>query len=211
MKITIAEPVLINEVEQFKPIIAEETRKKLSEIFADVPDSEGGIPPESKDVLKQIKLDVQARCVARMQRYSEHKDEREHMLRVLGAAAYAAGILADTTLTRTESYWVEYAFQWARAYLFREKLPMPDTHLGVSAAALLYPRGTCGHTDIYLGDIGVRATKLLSTLVGENEFNRGEQYPVTYDRVESIGTCNLYDGMAGTVYTEDGVAWFAGF
>lgn len=222
MKITIAEPVLINEVEQFKPIIAEETRKKLSEIFADVPNNEGGVPPESKDVLKQIKLDVQARCAERMQRYAAHKDDREHMLRVLGAAARVASIPVDTTLTRTESYQVEYAFQWAKAYLFREKLPMPDTHLGISVAALIYPRGTCGYTDIYLSDIGIRATKLLATLggsipsavnqlVGVREFNRDEQYPVTYDRAELIGTCNLYDGMAGTVYTEDGVAWFAGF
>lgn len=222
MKITIAEPVLTNEVEQFKPIVAEETRRKLSEIFADVPNNEGGVPPESKDVLKQIKLAVQARCAERMQRYAAHKDDREHMLRVLGAAAWVASILEDTTLTRTDSYRVEYAFQWAKAYLFREKLPMPDTHLGVSAAALMYPRGTCSRTDIYLGDIGVRATKLLSTLsgsipsavttlVGASRFDRDMQYPVTYEGTEWFACCNVYDGMAGTVYTEDGVAWFAGF
>lgn len=216
MKITIAEPVLTNPFEQFKPIVATNTRKLLAEMFtADGTVSEE-VQPLDKEVLKEMKRLVYTGCYNKMvKRYSEHKSPEEHMLRAVGVAA----CVADFKDNREGSYRVEFAFQWLRGYLFKNNLPMPTDFPANTLGALHYPANTCGYMDSHLSVMGVLSSKLLSHL--ENAipsallalhkpctqvyYGEGLYETMIPTTVRYVG------GYCGVTYTEGGTAWFAGF
>lgn len=151
MKITIAEPVLTNPLEQFEPIVATNTRKLLAEMFMVDDTATEEVQPLDKEVLKEMKRLVYTGCNSRMNReYSEHNSPEEHMLRAVGVAA----TIADFKDNREGSYRVEFAFRWLRGYLFKNNLPMPTDSPTNTLGALYYPAGTCGYMDIHLSDMG---------------------------------------------------------
>lgn len=219
MKITIAEPVLTNPLEQFKPIVAERTRKELAKLFPEQAAS-AEVEPLSKEELKALKEVVHAACEERLRGMSVSETPEYFMLQVLGTAG---AVCADRGVEgRVGSYRVEYAFQWARAYLFRNKLPTPSDYPADVFGALQYPSYTCGYMDhkmvrvahvpmsrvLYLmqQELPSMLTPLLPavpdyTLKGNTPFDNVVKPTEVYG-------CN---GVRGTVYTEAGTAWFAGF
>lgn len=217
MKITIAEPVLTNPLEQFKPIVATNTRKLLAEMFPAEDTATKEVQPLDKEVLKEMKQLVYTGCDNKMvKRYSEHKSPEEHMLRAVGVAA----TVANFKDTREGSYRVEFAFQWLRGYLFKNNLPMPTDFPTNTLGALYYPAGTCGYMYTHLSDMRVPSSKLLrhledavpSALLALHEPRtqsyHGESLSGT---MEVQTTVHSAGGYCGVVYTEGGTAWFAGF
>lgn len=217
MKITIAEPVLTNPLEQFKPAVATITRELLAEMFTADDTATTDIQPLDKEVLKEMKQLVYTGCDNKMaMRYRGHTSPEEHMLRAVGVAA----VVADFEANREGSYRVEFAFQWLRGYLFKNNLPMPTDFPANTLGALCYPARTCGYMDNHLSRMWVVPSNLLhalgnavpSVLLGMYE-PRTQPY---------LGT-GLYEGREvqtevygmgdyrGVVYTESGTAWFAGF
>ncbi|QHJ80660.1 MAG: hypothetical protein [Caudoviricetes sp.] len=217
MKITIAEPVLTNPLEQFKPIIAVRTRQLLAEMFPDTDTAAEEVQPLDKEVLKEMKQLVYTGCDNKMiALYSEHKSPEAHMLRAVGVAA----LVANFEENREGSYRVEFAFQWLRGYLFKNKLPMPTEFPANTLGALCYPECTCSHMDHYLICMGVVPSKLLSHLrdaVPSGLLALYEPPMRSYygeDLYEGNGVQTEVYGMGdyrGVVYTEGGTAWFAGF
>ena len=217
MKITIAEPVLTNPLEQFKPIVATKTRKLLAEMFSADGTVTEEVQPLDKEVLKEMKQLVYTGCDKEMAaRYSEHKSPEVHMLRAVGVAAH----VADFKDNREGSYRVEFAFQWLRGYLFKNNLPMPTDFPANTLGALCYPAHTCGYMDNYLHNMGVPRSKLLkhladavpSVLLGM--YNPGVQFYYgkgLYEGRELQTEVYGVGGYCGVVYTESGTAWFAGF
>jgi hypothetical protein len=217
MKITIAEPVLTNPLEQFKPAIAVNTRKLLAEMFPDDDTAAVEVQPLDKEVLKEMKQLVYTGCDNKMTaRYSEHVLPEAHMLRAVGVAA----LVADFEENREGSYRVEFAFQWLRGYLFKNNLPMPTEYPANTLGALSYPARTDGYMDDYLRELRVIHTRLLMYLqdaVPAVLLALHEPCTRTY-----LGK-GLYAGREvqtevygmgdyrGVVYTENGTAWFAGF
>ena len=217
MKITIAEPVLTNPLEQFKPIVATNTRKLLAEMFPADDTATEEVQPLGKEVLKEMKQLVYTGCDNRMvSRYSEHGSPEVHMLRAVGVAA----TIADFKDTREGPYRVEFAFQWLRGYLFKNNLPMPTEFPANALGALYYPAYTCGYMDNHLTSMGVPPSSLLkhlgdavpTVLIGMYEPHTqpycGEGLyggRVVQTEVRGAG------GYCGVVYTEGGTAWFAGF
>lgn len=217
MKITIAEPVLTNPFEQFKPIVATNTRKLLAEMFTADDTVSEGVQPLDKEVLKEMKQLVYTGCDNKMvKRYSEHKSPEEHMLRAVGVAA----TVANFKDTREGSYRVEFAFQWLRGYLFKNNLPMPTDSPTNTLGALYYPANTCGYMDIHLSDMRVLSSKLLryledaipSALIAlhgpRTQSYHGESLSGTREVQTAVHSAG---GYCGVVYTEGGTAWFAGF
>lgn len=219
MKSTIAEPVLTNPLEQFKPIVAEHTRKELAKLFPEQAAS-AEVDPLSKEELKALKEVVHAAC-----------EERLRVMLLSGAPAYfmlqvlstAGAVCADMGVEgRVGSYRVEYAFQWARAYLFRNKLPTPSDYPADVFGALLYPARTCGYMNhkmswvvhvpasrvLYLMEQGLpSALTALLPAVPNYTLTGSTGYEGVVKPTEVYG-CN---NIRGTVYTEAGTAWFAGF
>lgn len=217
MKITIAEPVLTNPFEQFKPTVATNTRKLLAEMFPAEDTATEEVQPLDKEVLKEMKKLVYTGCDNKMaKRYSEHKSPEEHMLRAVGVAAY----IADFKDNRAGSYRVEFAFQWLRGYLFKNNLPMPTDFPANTFGALHYPAKTCGYMDNHLSAMGVPSSKLLGQLEDAvpgallnlhepcTQVYRGEGL---YEAMEVQTVVRYVGGYCGVVYTEGGTAWFAGF
>ena len=217
MKITIAEPVLTNPLEQFKPIVATNTRKLLAEMFPADDTAPDKVQPLDKEVLKEMKQLVYTGCDNQMAvRYSEHKSPEMHMLRAVGAAA----TIANFEDNREGSYRVEFAFQWLRGYLFKNNLPMPTEFPANTLGALAYPAHTCGYMDAYLSSMRVPSSRLLKHLADAVP-------PVLLGMynpdVQTYSGKSLYEGREaqtevfgmgnyrGVVYTESGTAWFAGF
>ena len=217
MKITIAEPVLTNPLEQFKPVVATNTRELLAEMFPSEDTATEEVQPLAKEVLKEMKQRVYTGCYNLMTaRYSEHASLEMHMLRAVGVAAAAA----DFKENREGSYRVEFAFQWLRGYLFKNNLPMPTDFPANTLGALRYPSRTCGYMDGYLSSMRVLPSKLLMHLESAvPEVVLAMHTPLT----ETYYGTGLYDGnevrtevfgiggLCGVVYTESGTAWFAGF
>lgn len=217
MKITIAEPVLTNSLEQFKPIVATKTRELLAEMFTVDDTVSEEVQPLDKEVLKEMKRLVYTGCDSRMFAwYSEHKSPEEHMLRAVGVAACIAAFKDN----REGSYRVEFAFQWLRGYLFKNNLPMPTDFPANTLGALRYPSRTCGYMDNHLSSMGVPSSKLLKhldnavppVLLGMYEARTQTYYGGGLLQGSEIRT-EVYDvgGYCGVVYTESGTAWFAGF
>lgn len=217
MKITIAKPVLINRLEQFKPIIAKNTRKLLAEMFpADyiAPDK---VQPLDKEVLKEMKQLVYKGCDNQMaMRYIKHESPEMHMLRAVGVAARTA----DFKNNREGSYRVEFAFQWLRGYLFKNNLPMPTDFPANTLGALCYPASTCGYMDIHLSSMGVPNSRLLQHLVEAVPSVLFDMYEARIQTYYGEGMCQgkevrtevyAMGYYCGVVYTESGTAWFAGF
>lgn len=217
MKITIAEPVLTNPLEQFKPTVATSTRKLLAEMFPAADTAPVDVRALDKEVLKEMKQLVYTGCDNKMaSRYAEHASPEEHMLRAVGVAA----LVANFEENREGSYRVEFAFQWLRGYLFKNNLPMPTDFPANTLGALCYPSRTCGYMDNRLSHMRVVSSKLLphlSDAVPSVLLNMYE--PLT----QSYYGKGLYEGKevqtevygmgdyCGVVYTESGTAWFAGF
>ena len=217
MKITIAEPVLTNPLEQFKPAVATNTRKLLAELFPIGDTVTEEVQPLDKAVLKEMKQLVYTGCDSKMGAwYSEHPSLEAHMLRAVGVAASVANFEEN----RAGSYRVEFAFQWLRGYLFKNNLPMPTEFPANALGALTYPAYTCSYMDFYLGDIGVQSSRLLSQLhnaVPSVLLAMHEPRTQTYygkglhgGREVQTEVCRQGD-YRGVVYTESGTAWFAGF
>ena len=217
MKIIIAEPVLTNPLEQFKPIVATNTRKLLAEMFPADDTAPEKVQPLDKEVLKEMKQLVYTGCDNKMaKRYSEHKSPEEHMLRAVGVAA----TIADFKDNREGSYRVEFAFQWLRGYLFKNNLPTPTDFPANTFGALHYPSNTCGYMDNHLSAMGVPSSKLLNHLENAmpsallalhepcTQVYRGEGLYETREVQTSVHCVGDY---CGVVYTESGTAWFAGF
>ncbi|QHJ81325.1 MAG: hypothetical protein [Caudoviricetes sp.] len=217
MKITIAEPVLTNPLEQFKPIVATSTRKLLSEMFPTEDTATDEVPPLDKEVLEEMKQLVYTGCDNKMaSRYSEHKSPEVHMLHAVGVAA----LVANFEENREGSYRVEFAFQWLRGYLFKNNLPMPTEFPANALGALSYPMRTCGCMDTYLSVLGVPVTKLLYSL---QEAVPPVLLALYEPRTQAYYGKGLYESKEvqtevysmgdyrGVVYTENGTAWFAGF
>lgn len=217
MKITIAEPVLTNPLEQFKPIVATNTRKLLAEMFPAEDTATEEVQPLDKEVLKEMKQLVYTGCNSRMnRRYSEHNSPEEHMLRAVGVAA----TVADFKDNREGSYRVEFAFQWLRGYLFKNNLPMPTDFPANTLGALHDPANTCGYMDNHLSAMGVPSSKLLrhlknaipSALLALHEPCTQAYYGEGLYETRKVQTVVRYvGGYCGVVYTEGGTAWFAGF
>lgn len=217
MKITIAEPVLTNPLEQFEPIVATNTRKLLAEMFTVDDTAAGEVQPLDKEVLKEMKQLVYTGCDNKMvKRYSEHKSPEEHMLRAVGVAA----TVANFKDTREGSYRVEFAFQWLRGYLFKNNLPMPTDFPTNTLGALYYPADTCGYMDVHLSDMRVQSSKLLrhledaipSALIALHGPRTQSYYGEGLSGTREVQTVVLSaGGYCGVVYTEGGTAWFAGF
>ncbi|ALA46473.1 hypothetical protein BF2512_16 [Dickeya phage BF25/12] len=214
MKITIAEPVLINPLEQFKPTVATNTRKLLAEIFLARDTTTVEAQPLDKEVLKEMKQLVYTGCDNKMvSQYSEHPSPEAHMLRAVGVAAS----VADFEENREGSYRVEFAFQWLRGYLFKNNLPMPTEFPANTLGALSYPARTCCCMDDYLSSMRVIPSKLLYHLkeavppVLLAMYEPRTQSYYGKDLVERQTEVNNIGGYCGVVYTEDGTAWFAGF
>ena len=217
MKITIAEPVLTNPLEQFKPAIAANTRKLLAEMFPADDTATEEVQPLDKEVLKEMKQLVYTGCDKEMAaRYSEHESPEVHMLRAVGVAALSANFKDN----REGSYRVEFAFQWLRGYLFKNNLPMPTDFPANTFGALCYPANTCGYMDNHLYSMGVPRSGLLKhlgdavppVLIGMYEphtqtYCGGGLYEGCVVQTEVCGA----GGYCGVVYTEGGTAWFAGF
>ena len=217
MKITIAEPVLTNPLEQFKPAVATNTRKLLAEMFPADDTAAVEVQPLDKEVLKEMKQLVYTGCDKEMAaRYSEHKSPEEHMLRAVGVAA----TIADFKDNREGSYRLEFAFQWLRGYLFKNNLPTPTDFPANTFGALSYPAHTCGYMDEHLRSMGVVSSKLLTHLKNAiprallalhepcAQVYRGEGL---YETREVQTAVDYVGGYCGIVYTEGGTAWFAGF
>lgn len=217
MKITIAEPVLTNPLEQFKPIVATNTRKLLAEMFTADDTAPDKVQPLDKEVLKEMKQLVYTGCDNQMAaRYSEHKSPEMHMLRAVGVAAR----VADFKDNREGSYRVEFAFQWLRGYLFKNNLPMPTDFPANTLGTLCYPANTCDYMDSILISMRVPSSKLLQHLAnavppvllgmydqaGKSYFGKG-----LYEGKEVNTEIYGMGGYCGVVYTESGTAWFAGF
>lgn len=217
MKITIAEPVLTNPLEQFKPIVATNTRKLLAEMFPADDIMSEGVQPLDKEVLKEMKQLVYTGCDNKMvKRYSEHKSPEEHMLRAVGVAA----TVANFKDTREDSYRVEFAFQWLRGYLFKNNLPMPTDFPTNTLGALYYPSNTCAYMDIHLSEMWVLSSKLLrnlevavpSALLALHGPRTQSYYWEGLSGTREVHTTvHSAGGYCGVVYTEGGTAWFAGF
>lgn len=217
MKSTIAEPVLNNPLEQFKPIVATNTRKLLAEMFPADNTATDKVQPLDKEVLKEMKQLVYTGCDKEMAaRYSEHVSPEVHMLRAVGVAAR----VADFKDNREGSYRVEFAFQWLRGYLFKNNLPMPADFPANTFGALYYPANTCGYMDNHLHSMGVPRSKLLKhlddavppVLIGMyNPTMQSYSGKGLYEGIEvKTDVCSV-GGYCGVVYTESGTAWFAGF
>lgn len=221
MKITIAEPVLTNPLEQFKPVVAENTRIELSKLFTEQPAC-AEVEPISKEELKALKEEVHADCEMELRTIIISGVPEYRMLQVLGAAGYAGS--KHGVSSRIDSYRVEYAFQWARAYLFKNKLPAPSDYPADVFGALQYPAYTCGDMDHKMSTVvGVHISRVLyhmlnalpsalcsiipdataCTLKGTTEYGDSSVLKPT-----EVHRCN---DIRGTVYTESGTAWFAGF
>lgn len=217
MKITIAEPVLTNPLEQFEPTVATSTRKLLAEMFTADDTATGKVQPLDKEVLKEMKQLVYTGCDNKMAgRYSEHKSPEEHMLRAVGVAARIASFEEN----REGSYRVEFAFQWLRGYLFKNNLPMPTDFPANTLGALSYPACTCGYMDAHLANMRVQPSKLLKhlrnavppVLLGMYEARTQTYHGGGLFEGREVQT-DVYSvgGYCGVVYTESGTAWFAGF
>lgn len=217
MKITIAEPVLTNPLEQFKPIVAVRTRQLLAEMFPDTDTAAEEAQPLDREMLKEMKQLVYTGCDNKMvSRYNEHKSPEVHMLRAVGVAARVANFEEN----REGSYRVEFAFQWLRGYLFKNKLPMPTEFPANTLGALSYPAATCMYMDIHLNEQHVPATKLLDYLLGavppallalykpQTQTYYGKSL---YEGNEVQTAVNGMGDYRGVVYTASGTAWFAGF
>jgi hypothetical protein len=217
MKITIAEPVLTNPLEQFKPAVATNTRKLLAEMFPADDTETVEVQPLDKEVLKEMKQLVYTGCDNKMTSwYSEHASPEVHMLRAVGVAA----LIANFEENREGSYRVEFAFQWLRGYLFKNNLPMPTEFPANTLGALSYPARTNGFMDEHLSSMRVPATKLLRHLADavppvllaiyepstQSYYGKG-LYNGREVQTEVYGMGNY----CGVVYTESGTAWFAGF
>lgn len=218
MKITIAEPVLTNELEQFNPAVAEHTRKLLVQLFPEQI-ANGSTAPIPKEELKLLKEKVQNDCETAFNALPGAASPEDTMLRVLGVAGEVSA--KNPPQGRWYSYRVEYAFQWARAYLFKNKLPNPSEYPANAIGALMYPRGTSGFMDYKLGEIGVPISRLLDSLRYEMPAVLCNMLPhpelltmngsVLYDGVIKSTEVQCRSGARGIVYTEEGTAWFAGF
>lgn len=217
MKITIAEPVLTNPLEQFKPAVATNTRKLLADIFTVGDAASEETQPLDKEVLKEMKQLVYTGCDNKMaSHYGEHASPEAHMLRAVGVAA----LVASFEENRVGSYRVEFAFQWLRGYLFKNNLPMPTDFPANTLGALSYPARTCGYMDAHLSSIGVIPTKLLRNLQGAvpsvllslYEAHTQAYYgKYLYKGAEVQTEVYAMGDYCGVVYTESGTAWFAGF
>lgn len=217
MKITIAEPVLTNPLEQFKPAVATNTRKLLAEMFpADGTEPEE-VQPLDKGVLKEMKQLVYTGCDIKMaSRYAEHASPEEHMLRAVGVAAQ----VADFRYSREGSYRVEFAFQWLHGYLFKNNLPMPTDFPANTFGALCYPQYTCSYMDNHLISMQVPRSKLLRHLADavppvllalhepRTQCYHGAGLYKTWEAQTEV---RYVGGYCGVVYTESSTAWFAGF
>lgn len=222
MKITIAEPNLNNETTGFTATVANETRAALAELFSmeQATLANPKVAP-SKEELKGIKEHVYQRCADSVQ--VVEGDGEFNMLRVLSAAATVVG---DKLQGVRNSYVLEYAFQWAKGYLFQNGLPLPQEYPVTAVGALRYPARTSCGLDYVVGSLaGVQATHLIGKLQENIPYelarllpcvSRHErQYQATYTSVNGCSynmevTLNSI-GIIGTVYTVDNTAWFAGF
>lgn len=230
MKITIAEPVTTNPLEQFKPIVAVRTRQLLAEMFPEQPPAEPTSPLD-KAVLKDLKLDVQALCdVALTQQPSLDPAiarPEYNTARVLLAAGVVIRMYTEDTCgegydERIFSYVYEFSVQWAKAYLFREKLPMPEEHPELCILMNHAPYRTCGYTDHLVRTLSrtcscgllnhLRETlpEAVHTLLPENK-SVTRTISMLYGDNTVEGTGDFQDTMLGVVYTEEDTAWFAGF
>lgn len=222
MKITIAEPNLNNETTGFTATVANETRAALAELFSmeQATLANPKVAP-SKEELKGIKEHVYQRCADSVQ--VVEGDGEFNMLRVLSAAATVAG---DKLQGVRNSYVLEYAFQWAKGYLFQNGLPLPQEYPVTAVGALMYPELTSPGLDYVLDIVaGVRSTRLLAKLQDLTPpvldrllprlALRERQYIGTH--TSANGYCYTLEaatkstGIMGAVYTVDNTAWFAGF
>lgn len=222
MKITIAEPVLENELEQFTPMVATETRAKLKEMFLDKAPEEEEVPdaPIPKEELKALKEQMYSACDALMKEQSDTYPEY-HSVRVLGVAAEAAGITGETVPTRHDSYKIEFAFQWAKGYIFKNKLTSPEEFPVLSLGALKWPSSTNGYLDNVLRHyLYVKQNRLLPNLkeslpdallrIHRPHYAEQEMY-YTFNGVNYRCEVSRTNDYYGIVYTEEGTSWFAGF
>lgn len=239
MQVTIADPVLVNPLEQFKPHVADSTRRALVDLF----------PPKELDVevtavhkeeLAEIKLQVYAQCDDEMGRAVKTADWGTHMkpqammsvaMMVAGAAAYMDND-SDLYNPRAHSYRLEYANQWLKAYLFTHKMEMPTEHQAIALGTAEAPRNTNGYMDHQINDwarhLGIVAFSqgLIRQLPEVNVALQRllvSKYDVQWDKYEHFSTpvrahatelegrvgCRKY--LLGVTYTEDGTAWFAGY
>lgn len=212
----IVEPVLENPLEQFTPTVATETRAKLAELFKGSNSTTGVIKPLSKERLGEIKQKAIAEC---SERYSQNTAptpkggyEDAHatwqVLRCI-SAAWSGTFVAPGS--REVSYAIEYAVGWAKKMLFTHGLKLPkDLEAGLLYQLSIAPHGTAKQVDNFAADWfgGVEEGVLYRY-----------KYAVGLQRycTSAISTVHTTAGRAyglepiGTVYTEEDVAWFAGF
>lgn len=240
MQVTIAEPVLVNPLEQFKPHVADNTRRALLDLF---PPKELDVEVTAvhKEVMAEIKLQVYAQCDNAMGRavkaadaLGTHTEPRAMMsvaMMVAGEAAYMDNH-SDLYNPRAHSYRLEYANQWLKAYLFTHKMEMPTEHQAIALGTAEVPRSTNGYMDHQINDwarclgITVFSQGLIRQLPEVNialQRLLDRKYHVQWDKYERFSTtvcahATELEGMVsfrkyllGVTYTEDGVAWFAGY
>lgn len=230
MKITIAEPVTTNPLEQFKPIVAVRTRRLLAEMFPEQPPAEPTSPLD-KTVLKELKLDIQEQCAIALSRQptldpaiARPEYNTARVLLAAGAVVYECteDMQQGDYDERIFSYVYEFSVQWAKAYLFREKLPMPEEHPELCILVNQAPYGTYGYTGHLvqtlsrtcshglLNSLQETLPAAVHKLLPENrDVTRTISMLYECDTVEGSGS--FQDTMLGVVYTEEDTAWFAGF
>lgn len=220
MNIQIAEPNLENPLEQFKPEIATSTREALASIFPiGETAADSGFEPVSKDVLTGLKERVNTRCTMHLMGGYAGKpaDTFQHVQRVL----YTAGqVLESLRVGANElhySYYFEYTVRWAKGYLYKQGLPLPEEYGVLSTAVQKAPRGTCGYIDEFVGAQGLSLGGLLCwaptlpvRLLEKLGIARSRTQVVlpTGQEGEVIISAG---GFLGVVYTLEGTVWFAGF
>lgn len=220
MNIQIAEPNLENPLEQFKPEIATSTREALASIFTigeSVADS--GFKPVSKDVLTELKERVNTRCTGRLMRDYDGKpaDTFQHVQRVLCTAGQVLESLRVGVNELRYSYYFEYAVRWAKGYLYKNGLPLPEEYGVLSTAVQKAPLGTCSRVDEFAevqvlsrGGLLYCAPILPVRLLGKLNIARSCMQVV----LPTGGTGEVSisaGGLLGVVYTLEGTVWFAGF
>lgn len=220
MNIQIAEPNLENPLEQFKPEIATSTREALASIFPiGETAADSGFEPVSKDVLTKLKERVNTQCTEHLvgSYAAKPADTFQHVQRVL----YTAGqVLESLRVGANElhySYYFEYTVRWAKGYLYKNGLPLPEEYGVLSTAVQKAPRGTCGYTDEFVGAQGLLGGGLLYwaptlpvRLLEKLGIARSHTQVVlpTGQEGEVIISAG---GFLGVVYTLEGTVWFAGF
>lgn len=216
MNITIAEPVTTNEVEIFKPEVATRTREKLAEIFnLGEQVSEGVVTPLSKSILSNIKSDVHSQADEILNRVGlDPEYPLEAVFSIAGAAVRA---IADSGDARKYSYAMEYATGWMRKVVHSKSLTAYPVDTANLVAVGMAPRGTTSQCDRTVrpmsgGSLGHFLYQLEDWFGDAGEKLRDFCGCAGWKQFQStFGSAWSHENILGVIYTEEDVAWFAGF